>query len=358
MLTVACLALALPESDSLPELTPLRQAGYHLPMKRVFSGIQPSGNLTIGNYLGALRHFVELQHEAECYFCVVDLHALTVPQDPETLRGKTLEVAGLFLASGLEPETITLFVQSHVPAHAELCWLLNGVTYVGELGRMTQYKDKAKDKKVVTAGLLNYPVLMAADILLYQTDLVPVGADQKQHLELSRDIAIRFNNRFGPTFVVPEPLIAKVGAKITSLTEPDKKMSKSSEVPESYIALLDPPDVVVAKLARAVTDSGREVRYDPKEKPGVSNLLTIYALCRGQTIKEAEADFAGTGYAAFKKGVAEAVNETLRPIQARYRELTTSGALRDVLAAGARRAAEVGAPTLRDVKEKMGLIPA
>ncbi len=325
-------------------------------MKRVFSGVQPSGNLTIGNYLGALRQFVELQHEAECFFCVVDLHALTLPQDPETLRRKTEEVAGLFLAVGLEPAKMTLFAQSHVPAHAELAWLLNGVTYVGELGRMTQYKDKSRDKKVVTAGLLNYPILMAADILLYQTDLVPVGADQKQHLELTRDVALRFNNRFGPTFVVPEPFIPKVGARIMALTDPTKKMSKSSEVPDSYVALLDPPDVVSAKLGRAVTDSGREVRYSPKDKPGVSNLLTIYALCRGKTMKEAEADFAGSGYAVFKKAVAEAVIETLRPIQARYRELTASGAVRDVLAAGGRRAREVSAPTLQAVKDKMGLL--
>ena len=325
-------------------------------MKRVFSGVQPSGNLTIGNYLGALRQFVELQREAECFFCVVDLHALTLPQDPETLRRKTEEVAGLFLASGLDPERATLFVQSHVPAHAELCWLLNGVTYVGELSRMTQFKDKSKDKKVVTAGLLNYPILMAADILLYQTDLVPIGADQKQHLELTRDVAIRFNNRFGPTFVVPEPLIPKVGAKITALDDPTKKMSKSSEVPDSYIGLLDGPDVVAAKLARAVTDSGREVRYSPREKPGISNLLTIYALCRGVDVRQAEAEFAGVGYAVFKKAVAEAVNETLAPIQARYRELASSGAVREVLAAGRQRAAAVAETTLRTVKDKLGLL--
>ncbi len=324
-------------------------------MTRVFSGIQPSGNLTIGNYIGALRQFVPLQDEAECFYCVVDLHALTVPQEPEALRRKTEEVAALYLASGLRPEKITLFAQSHVPAHAELCWLLSGVTYTGELGRMTQYKDKSKGKKTVTAGLLNYPILMAADILLYQTDIVPVGADQKQHLELSRDLAIRFNNRFGQTFKVPKPMISKVGAKIAALDDPSKKMSKSSEVPESYVALLDPPDVVVAKVGRAVTDSGREVRYNAKEKPGVSNLLTIYALCRGRAIKEAEADFAGAGYAQFKKAVAEAINETLKPIQARYRELTSSGVIRDILAAGAARAAPVAEPTLRDVKHKMGL---
>lgn len=325
-------------------------------MERVFSGIQPSGSLTLGNYLGALRQFVVLQHDHDCFFSVVDLHALTVPQDPETLRRRTEEVAALLLASGLDPAKITLFVQSHVPAHAELCWLLNGVTYVGELGRMTQYKDKARKQKTVSAGLLNYPILMAADILLYQTDRVPVGADQKQHLELSREIATRFNGRFGQTFVVPEPLIPKVGARIMSLDDPESQMSKSSEVPGSYIALLDPPDVVVSKLARAVTDSGREVRYDLKEKAGVSNLLTIYALCSGKTVREAEADFAGAGYAVFKKAVAQAVNETLRPIQARYRELTSSGAIRDILTAGSRHAAEVAAPTLRSVKEKMGLL--
>jgi tryptophanyl-tRNA synthetase len=326
-------------------------------MKRVFSGIQPSGNLTLGNYIGALRQFVKLQHEAESYFCVVDLHALTLPQDPEILRGKTMEVAGLLLATGLEPSRITLFAQSHVPAHAELCWLLNGVTYTGELSRMTQYKDKAKGRKAITAGLLNYPILMAADILLYQADLVPIGDDQKQHLELARDIAIRFNNRFGPTFVVPDPMIPEVGARIMALDDPAKKMSKSDEIPESYVALLDPPDVVVAKLGRAVTDSGREVRFDPVAKPGVSNLLTIYAICRGKSLTQAEADFSGAGYAVFKKGVAEAVNEVLRPVQTRYRDLMNSGALRDILAGGAGRAAEVAATTLRAVKEKMGLLP-
>lgn len=337
-------------------MTPAAAEGYHLRMKRVFSGIQPSGNLTIGNYLGALRQFVELQREAECFFCVVDLHALTVPQDPGTLRSKTEEVATLYLASGLDPAKITLFVQSHVPAHAELCWLLNGVTYTGELSRMTQYKEKSKGKKVVTAGLLNYPILQAADILLYQTDIVPIGADQKQHLELTRDLAIRFNNRFGATFTVPDPVIPKVGAKIAALDDPGRKMSKSSEVPESYIALLDGPDVVRSKLARAVTDSGREVRYEPKEKPGVSNLLTIYALCRGVSVKQAETDFAGAGYAVFKKAVAEAINDTLAPIQRRYQEFVSSGALRDTLAAGARHAAEVAGSTLRTVKERMGLV--
>jgi tryptophanyl-tRNA synthetase len=325
-------------------------------MKRVFSGIQPSGNLTLGNYIGALRHFVALQREAECLFCVVDLHALTLPQDPETLRRKTEEVAGLLLAVGLDSSRAVVFVQSHVPAHAELCWLLNGITYTGELSRMTQYKDKARGRKVITAGLLNYPILMAADILLYQSDLVPIGDDQKQHLELTRDIAIRFNNRFGPTFVTPSPLIAKIGARIMSLDDPLSKMSKSSEVAESYVALLDPPDVVAAKLGRAVTDSGREIRFDPEGKPGVSNLLTIYAICRDRSLAEAEADFAGAGYAVFKRAVAEAVNDVLGPIQARYADLTKSGALREVLVTGAERAKEAAAPTLRCVKEKLGLI--
>lgn len=325
-------------------------------MKRVFSGVQPSGNLTLGNYIGALRQFVALQHDHDCLFCVVDLHALTVPQDPEVLRQKTMEVAGLFLAAGLDPGRVTLFVQSHVPAHAELCWLLNGVTYHGELGRMTQFKDKAGKQKTVSAGLLNYPILMAADILLYQTDLVPVGADQKQHLELSRELAIRFNNRFGDTFVVPEPLIPKVGARVMALDDPTAKMSKSSEVPASYIALLDPPDTVLAKFSRAVTDSGREVAYDPEDKPGVSNLLTVYAMCAGKTLAQAEADFAGAGYAQFKRAVGEVVNETLRPLQARYHEYTSSGSLHDILEAGRRRATELAAPTLARVKEKMGLV--
>lgn len=324
-------------------------------MARVFSGVQPSGDLTIGNYLGALRHFVVLQHEHECYFCVVDLHALTLPQDPGELRARTEKVAALLLACGLDPARVTLFVQSHVPAHAELCWLFFGLTYLGELSRMTQFKDKARNRKTVTTGLLNYPVLMAADILLYQAGLVPVGDDQKQHLELARDIAVRFNNRFGETFVVPEPMIAKVGARIMSLDDPTRKMSKS-ETPDSYVALLDPPEVVAAKLARAVTDSGREIRYRPKEKPGISNLLTIYALSAGKTVREAEAEFDGLGYADFKKAVAEAVVETLRPIQARYRELIGSAELRDILREGSRRAADVAAVTLRTVQERMGIL--
>lgn len=306
--------------------------------------------------MGAFRQWVNLQDDHDCFFCVVDLHALTVPQDPQVLRAKTTEVAALLLAVGLDPARSTIFVQSHVPAHAELCWLLNGAVYVGELSRMTQYKDKSKDKKVVTAGLLNYPILMAADILLYQADVVPIGADQKQHLELARDIAIRFNNRFGQTFAVPEPLIPKVGGKIGALNDPTKKMSKSSDIPDSYIALLDGPDVVTAKIGRAVTDSGREVRYDPKEKPGVSSLLTIYSLCRGVDLRQAEADFAGAGYAVFKKAVAEAVNETLRPIQARYRELVSGGALGDILSAGRRHASEVAEATLQTVKDKLGLV--
>jgi len=327
-------------------------------MKRVFSGVQPSGNLTLGNYLGALRQFVALQHEHECFFCVVDLHAITVPQDPSLLRAKTEEVAGLLLAAGLDPARMTLFVQSHVPAHAELCWILNSVTTFGELGRMTQFKDKAKDRKSVSAGLFNYPILMAADILLYRTHLVPVGADQKQHLELTREVAQRFNSRYGETFVVPEPLIPKVGARIMALDDPTSKMSKSSEVPASYIALLDPPDTVRAKVARAVTDSGREVRYAPQEKPGVSNLLVIYALCSGKSVEEAEQDFEGAGYADLKRAVAESVIETLRPLQARYKDLTVSGEVHEVLAAGRRRAAEVAGPVLEEVKDKVGLLRA
>ncbi|GMA56590.1 hypothetical protein GCM10025858_10930 [Alicyclobacillus sacchari] len=233
-------------------------------MTRVFSGIQPSGTLTIGNYLGAMKHFVHLQREADCLFCVVDLHAITVPQDPEELRTNSRNLAALYLAAGIDPDRATLFVQSHVPAHAELGWLLQCIAYYGELSRMTQFKDKSEHKDVVTAGLFTYPALMAADILLYQTDVVPVGEDQKQHLELTRDVAERFNNRFGKTFAVPNPYISKVGGRIMSLENPAKKMSKSDESQGAFISMLDEPDVIRKKISRAVTDSDREVRYDPE----------------------------------------------------------------------------------------------
>ncbi len=325
-------------------------------MKRVFSGIQPSGTLTIGNYLGAMKNFVRLQNEAECYFCIVDLHAITVPQDPAVLRTNTMSLAAMYVASGIDPSKSTLFVQSHVRQHAELGWLLQCIAYYGELGRMTQFKDKSAQRDVVTAGLFTYPALMAADILLYQTDLVPVGEDQKQHLELTRDIAERFNNRFGQTFVVPEPYIPKVGGRIMSLEEPTKKMSKSDDSAGAYISMLDEPDVVRKKISRAVTDSEREVRYDDANKPAISNLLTIYALCADRTVEDVVAQYAGQGYGPFKKDLAEVVVAALEPIQARYRELMSSGELDTLLRDAATRAAEVAEVTVKDVKEKLGFI--
>lgn len=326
-------------------------------LKTVFSGVQPSGALTLGNYLGAIRNFVDLQHKARCYFCVVDQHALTIPQDPAKLRDRTLELARLFVACGLDPTLSTIFVQSHVPAHSQLSWLLECTTYVGELRRMTQFKDKSHKQEVVTTGLLTYPVLMAADILLYDTTHVPVGDDQKQHLELCRHIAVRFNNRFGETFVVPEPYIAprRSGGRIMSLTDPTAKMAKSDDNPDSYILLTDPPDVIRNKLRRAVTDTGREVRYDEKNKPGVSNLMVILSLCGGLSLEEISGRY--DGYAQFKQDVAEAVIATLTPIQQRLQELNEPGVIERILAEGADRAEAVASPKLATVQDKMGLVP-
>ncbi len=323
-------------------------------MKRVFSGVKPSGNLTLGNYLGAMRHFVAMQDDYDCYYSVVDLHALTVPQDPEALRQQAISLAALYLAMGIDPQKSTLFIQSQVPAHAELGWLLQCMSYMGELSRMTQYKDKAQGQESVTVGLFTYPALMAADILLYQTDVVPVGEDQKQHAELTRDIAVRFNNRFGEIFTVPEPVIPKVGARIMSLSEPNKKMSKSSNsIGDIY--LLDEPNVIKKKINRAVTDSEAVIRYDPENKPGVSNLLIIHALCSGESVAALEERYQGQGYGALKKGTIEAVLTVLEPIQARYRALIASDEIHDILAAGAAKAREEAAPTLERVKEAMGL---
>jgi tryptophanyl-tRNA synthetase len=324
--------------------------------KKVFSGIQPSGTLTIGNYLGAMKNFVKLQDEADCLFCIVDLHAITVPQDPTALRQNTLNLAALYIAAGIKPDRATLFVQSQVPAHAELGWMLQCVAYYGELGRMTQFKDKSAKKDVVTAGLFTYPALMAADILLYQADLVPVGEDQKQHLELSRDVAERFNRKYGETFVIPEPYIPKFGGRIMSLEDPTKKMSKSDDSPGAYIAMLDSPDVIRKKISRAVTDSGREVKYDPENKQAVSNLMTIYALCADQRVEDIEAMYEGKGYGPFKKDLAELVVSVLEPIQQRHAELLASGELESLLAQGAEKASAMAAQTLIDVKKKFGFL--
>jgi tryptophanyl-tRNA synthetase len=324
-------------------------------MKRVLSGVQPTGDIHIGNYVGAMMHFVELQQDHECYFCIVDLHALTVPQDPEELRNKTYELAGIYLAIGLDPEKSTIFVQSQVSAHAELAWLLSCMAYFGELSRMTQFKDKSKGKENVSVGLFTYPALMAADILLYQADYVPVGNDQKQHLELTRDLAERFNNRFGETFVLPEPLIADVGARIMSLTDPTKKMSKSDADENGRINLLDSPDVVKKKIMRAITDSESVIRYDPENKPGVSNLLSLYSVMSGLSIPDLEKKYEGCGYGILKKDLVDVVNEKLKAIQDMYYGFSR-GELEMILRKGREKAEAVAEKTLHDVKSKMGLV--
>ncbi|HEY3364794.1 MAG TPA: tryptophan--tRNA ligase [Symbiobacteriaceae bacterium] len=327
-------------------------------IKRVFSGVQPSGSLTLGNYLGAIKNFVELQHQAECFFCVVDLHALTVPQEPKELRANTLNLARLYLAAGIDPDVATIFVQSHVSAHAEFGWLMECSTYVGELKRMTQFKDKSKKAEVVTTALFTYPALMAADILLYHASHVPVGEDQKQHLELSRDIATRINHRFNEEFLtVPEPYIAsrKGGGRIMALTDPSKKMSKSLEDQNGNIYLLDSPDVIRNKIKRAVTDMGREVKYDEKNKPGVSNLMVLLSLCTGQSLDAISQKY--DGYGQFKKDVAEAVVATLEPLQKRYAELSEPGVVEAILDKGAEKAEAVSMPTLRALQDRLGLVP-
>lgn len=324
--------------------------------KTIFSGIQPSGSLTLGNYLGAVKNWADLQEEYNCFYCVVDMHAITVRQEPAELRKRCLDVLSLIMAAGVDPKRNTLYIQSHVSAHAELAWILNCYTYMGELNRMTQFKDKAqRHPDNLNAGLYTYPVLMAADILLYRSDLVPVGVDQKQHLELSRDIAIRFNNLYGETFVVPEAYIPKAGAKIMSLQEPEKKMSKSDENPNAYIAMLDEPDVIRNKIKRAVTDSDGEIRFSPEEKPGVSNLLSIYAAIEGITPEAAEREFAGQGYGSLKTKVADAVIAVLEPLQARYREIRADKAfLSQVMTEGSEKAAKTAYKVLAKAQRKVG----
>jgi len=326
-------------------------------MPRVLSGIQPSGQLTIGNYIGAIQNFVKLQDTHECFYMVVDLHAITVTQDPAALREQTESVAALYLAAGVDPSRSAIFIQSHVPAHAELGWIMTTLAYMGELERMTQFKEKAAGRGSVPAGLFVYPTLMAADILVYNADLVPVGDDQKQHLELTRDLAERFNGRYGETFKLPEPYMAEVGARIMSLDDASKKMSKSNPNPNSYIAMLDEPDVIRKKISRAVTDSGREVKYDPENKPEVSNLISIYAHFSGLTVEEIERRYEGQGYGQFKKDLAEHVVSVLEPLQTRYREIRSSGELGRVLKEGAERAAAVADQTVRIVKERVGFLP-
>jgi tryptophanyl-tRNA synthetase len=323
--------------------------------KRIFSGAQPTGNLHIGNYLGALRNWVALQHEYESFFCVVDLHAITVPQNPKELAAKSREVARIYLAAGVDPKVSTIFVQSDVQEHAELAWVINCVVRISELERMTQYKDKARrQRENVSVGLLTYPALMAADILLYQTDLVPVGQDQKQHLELTRDVAERFNRDYGETFRVPDAFIPKVGAKIMALDDPSKKMSKSDENANGRISLLDDPDTVRRKFKRAVTDSGTDVRFDAS-RPAVTNLLTVFQLLTGKTPEEIESHFAGKGYAQLKSDLAEATIEFLGPYQERMRGIGDDELSR-TLREGADKARAIAAETMRAVRERMGIV--
>lgn len=327
--------------------------------KVIFSGMQPSGSLTLGNYLGALKNWVKLQNEYDCYYCVVDLHAITVPKEPKDLRKNTLEVLANYIASGIDPEQVTLFIQSHVSAHAELGWVLNCFTYYGELGRMTQFKDKSKkqDSNAITAGLFTYPTLMAADILLYQSDLVPVGEDQRQHLEIARDIAGRFNNRFSETFKVPDPFISKEGARIMSLQEPESKMSKSDSNENAFILLMDDADTIRRKLKRAVTDSKGVVLYND-EQLGVKNLINIYSKITNKTTDEIVTAYEGKGYAEFKDDVAENIINELKPIQDKIDYLLKNkDYLESIYIAGAEKAEVVARKTLRKVYKKVGFIP-
>ena len=324
--------------------------------KRIFSGIQPSGDLTLGSYMGAIKNWVALQDEYECLYCIVDMHAITVRQVPADLRRRSLEQLAQYIACGLDPEKNIMFIQSHVPQHAELAWVLGCYTQFGELSRMTQFKDKSqKHADNITAGLFTYPVLMAADILLYQTDLVPVGQDQKQHVELCRDIANRFNGVYSDTFTLPEPFIPPMGARIMSLGDPMSKMSKSD--PDGCVFLMDPPEVILRKFKRAVTDCDTAVKYDRENKPGVSNLLSIYCAATGKTIEQAEAEFAGQGYGAFKPAVGEAVVELVRPIQEESKRLLQDKAyLESVYQTGAEKAQALAQKTLRKVYKKVGFV--
>ena len=321
----------------------------------IFSGIQPSGTLTLGNYIGALRNFSKLQDDYDCIYSIVDMHAITVRQNPADLRRRCMELAAIYIASGIDPKRSLIYCQSHVSAHAELAWILNCFTYMGELSRMTQYKDKcAKHADNINAGLFDYPVLMAADILLYQADLVPIGADQKQHLELTRNIAQRFNSIYGDVFTVPEGYFGKVGSRIMSLQEPTRKMSKS-DPDECYIAILDPEDAIRRKIKRAVTDSDGEIRYDPENKPGVSNLLSIIAAMSGQEIDSVVSDLQGQGYGALKNRCTEVVLDTLLPIQAEHaRLMADKGYLQSILDENAQRANHLAQKTLRKIQKKVG----
>ena len=325
-------------------------------LKTLYTAVQPTNNLTIGNYIGTIKNWAQYQNEYNCIYAIANMHAITVRQQPAQLRQNTLSLAALFLACGIDPEKCALYVQSHVPAHAELAWVLNTFTYVGEMERMTQFKDKsARHADNINMGLMDYPVLMAADILLYQTDVVPVGLDQRQHLEISRDIAIRFNNIYTPTFTVPEALYVKVGAKISDLLDPAKKMSKSAENPNGSVFLTDDKDTIIRKFRRAVTDSDGKIVYDPENKPGVSNLISIYSVFSGKTIARTEAEFDGKGYGDFKAAVGEVVADKLAPIQSEQAKLLADKEYLDsVLSSGAQKAERIARKTLSKVYKKIG----
>ncbi|MBR0131164.1 MAG: tryptophan--tRNA ligase [Firmicutes bacterium] len=324
-------------------------------MKRVFSGVQPTGNLHIGNYLGALRQFVELQDENDCVYCVVDEHAITVPKDPKELKSHILDIAALYMAVGVDPKKSIIFVQSDVPAHAELSWILTCSSYTGELFRMTQYKQKSKEAESAPAGLLMYPVLMAADILLYDTDIVPVGNDQKQHIELTRDLALRINHKYGETFVVPDGRFLKEGARVMALDDPTAKMSKSAPNEMSRISILDEPGKIKKAIMRATTDSEGIIAFDPENKAGVSNLLTIYSAFSGKPIDQIVKDYEGQGYGNFKKDLVEITVDALAPIRERYQEIRQSDELKAVLKDGAERANAIAVKTLARAKDHFGL---
>ena len=324
---------------------------------RIFSGIQPTGAKHLGNYIGAIRNYVATQERGEAFFCIVDLHSITTDYQPEELRESTLSLAALLFAAGLDPDRSTVFVQSHVSAHPEAAWLLGSVTSYGELRRMTQFKEKGDHQEFVSAGLFTYPVLQAADILLYQTDVVPIGDDQRQHLELSRNVAERFNSRFGETFRLPEALIPEVGGRIMDLQEPTKKMSTTGGTLQGTVGVLDPPETIRKKFKTAVTDSGSDVRHDPAEKAGISNLIEIMAVATGESIPAIESRYDGQGYGQFKQDVADAVVELLTPIQQRYDELRADEPqLRAMLAVGAEKARAASAPTLEQMYERMGFV--
>lgn len=324
-------------------------------MKRVFSGVQPTGNIHIGNYLGALKQFVELQEYNDCIYCIVDMHSITVPQNPIELKNSILDVAALYLAVGVDPKKSIVFVQSDVAGHAELAWVLMCNSYTGELSRMTQFKQKNRDKESAPTGLFTYPILMAADILLYDTDIVPVGNDQKQHIEITRDIAERVNNKYGKTFVIPEGRFLKAGARIMALDEPTAKMSKSAENPLSRISLLDEDSKIKKSIMKATTDSDALIKFDIENKAGISNLLNIYSAFSGIDVKDIEKKYEGVGYGSFKKDLVEVTIDAIKPIKERYTEIRNSQELLDILKNGAKRANEISLKTMKKVKEQFGL---